>query len=77
MVLEKTLESPLDNKEIKSVNLKGDQPGIFNGRNDAAAEAPRFWSSDVNRQHIGKVPNAKSLMLRKRASEDEMAGQHQ
>ena len=42
VVLEKILESPLDSKEIKSVNLKGDQPWIFTGRNDAAPEAPRF-----------------------------------
>ena len=56
MVLEKTLESPLDCKEIKPVNLKGDQPWIFTGRTDA--EAPVFWSSNVNRQLIGKVPDA-------------------
>ena len=56
MVLEKTPESPLDCKEIKPVNLKGDQPWIFTGRTDA--EAPVFWSSNVNRQLIGKVPDA-------------------
>ena len=56
MVLEKTLESTLDCKEIKPVNLKGDQPWIFTGRTDA--EAPVFWSSNVNRQLIGKVPDA-------------------
>ena len=49
MVLEKTPESSLDSKEIKSVNLKGDQPGIFTGRTDAKAEAPAFWSSDGKR----------------------------
>ena len=54
MVLEKTPESPLDNKEIKPVNLKGDQPRIFTGRTDA--EAPVFWSFDVNRQLFGKEP---------------------
>ena len=48
-MLEKTPESPLDSKEIKSVNLKGDKPGIFTGRTDAKAEGPVFWSSDVNR----------------------------
>ena len=42
-------QSPLDRKEIKPVNLKGDQPWIFTGRTDAEAEAPVFWSSDVNR----------------------------
>ena len=57
MVLEKTPESPLDSKEIKPVNLKGDQHCIFTGRTDAEAEAPVFWSSDVNRRLIGKVPD--------------------
>ena len=49
MVLEKTPESPLDSKEIKPVNLKGDQTVMFNRRTDAQAEAPVFWSSDTNR----------------------------
>ena len=40
------LESPLDYKEIKSVNPKGNQPLIFTGRTDAEAEAPVFWSAD-------------------------------
>ena len=57
-VLKKTPKSPLDSKEIKPVNLKGDQPSIFTGRTDAEAEAPIFWSSDENRQFIGKVPDA-------------------
>ena len=56
MVLEKIPESPLDSKEIKPANLKGDQPRIYPGRTDA--EAPVFWSSDVNRQLIGMVPDA-------------------
>ena len=58
MVLEKTLESPLDSKKIKQINLKGDQPRIFTGRTEAKAEAPVFWSSDANSQLIGKVPEA-------------------
>ena len=58
MVLEKTPESPLDSKEIKPVNLKGDQPRIFAGRTDAEAEAPVFLSSDMNRWLIGKLPVA-------------------
>ena len=58
VVLEETLESPLDSKEIKPVNLKGDQPWIFTGRTDAEAEAPIFWSSYVNRWLIGEVPDA-------------------
>ena len=56
VVLENTPKSPLDNKEIKLVNLKGDQPWIFTGRTDAEAEAPVVWSSDVHRQFIGKSP---------------------
>ena len=47
MVLEKTLESPLYSKEIKPVNPKGNQPGIFIGGTDAEAEAPILWSPDV------------------------------
>ena len=54
MVLEKTPESPLDSKEVKPVNLKGDQPWIFTGRTDAEADAPVFWSSDANRRLIEK-----------------------
>ena len=51
VVLRKTPESPLDSKEIKLVNIKGNQSWIFTGRTDAEAEAPVFWSSDENRQH--------------------------
>ena len=54
VVLEKTLESPLDNKEIKSVNPKGNQPWIFIGRIDAEAEAPILWSPDVKSWITGK-----------------------
>ena len=46
-VLEKTLESPLDSKEIKPVNPKGNQPQIFIGRTDAEAEAPILWLPGV------------------------------
>ena len=56
MVLEKTLERPLDCKEIKPVNPKGNQPQIFIGRTDA--EAPVFWPSDAKSQLIGKDPDA-------------------
>ena len=55
VVVEKTPESPLDSKEIKSVNLKGNQPWILVGRTDAEAEAAVFWSSDMNNWLIGKV----------------------
>ena len=48
-VLEKTFENPLDSKEIKPVNLKGNQPRILIGRTDVEVETLVFWSSDVNR----------------------------
>ena len=54
MVLEKTLESLLDCKEIKLVNPKRNQPRIFIGRTDAEAEAPILWPPDVNSRLIGK-----------------------
>ena len=75
VVLEKTPETPLDSKEIKQVNLKGNQPWILIGRTDGEAEAPVFWSSDVNSQLIGKVPDPGKDwgQKKKRSSEDEMA----
>ena len=77
LALAKTPENPLDSKEIKPVNLKGDQSWIFTGRTDVEAEAPVFWSSDVNRWLTGKVPDAgKDRGQKKRVSEDEMAGWH-
>ena len=56
VVLEKTLESPLDSKEIKPVNTKGNQAWIFIGKTDA--EAPIFWSPDTMSQLTGKDPDA-------------------
>ena len=78
LVLEKTPENPLDSKEIKPINLKGDQPWLFTGRTDAEAEAPIFWSSDANRWLIGKVPDAGKDwgQKEKMVSEDEMAVWH-
>ena len=58
VVLEKILESPLDNKEIKPVNPKGNQPWIFIGKADAEAEAPILWPSDVKSRLTGKDPDA-------------------
>ena len=58
MVLEKTLESPLDCKEIQPVRSEGDQSWVFIGRTDAEAEIPIFWPPDVKNQLIGKDPNA-------------------
>ena len=59
VVLEKTLESPLDCKEVKPVNPEGNQSWIFIGRTDAKAEAPILWSPDVKSQLIGKDSDAK------------------
>ena len=56
MVLEKTPESPLNSKEIKSVNPKGNQHGVFIGRTDA--EAPILWLPDAKSWLIGKDPDA-------------------
>ena len=74
VVLEKTLESPLDSKEIKPVNPKGNQPWIFIGRIDAEAEAPVFWSPDAKSRLIGKDPDAGKDWRKeeKGGTEDEM-----
>jgi len=56
-VLEKTLESPLDCKEIQSVHPKGNKSWIFTGRKDAEAEIPILWPSDVKNQLIWKDPD--------------------
>ena len=53
-MLEKTLESPLDGKEIRPVNPKGNQSRIFIGRTDAEAESPILWPPDAKSQLIGK-----------------------
>ena len=58
VMLQKTLESPLDSKEIKPVHPKGNQPWIFFRRNDAEAEAPILWPPDGKSQLIGKDPDA-------------------
>ena len=58
VLLEKTLESPLDRKEIKQVNPKGDQSWIFISRTDAEAEAPVLWPPDTKGQFIRKDSDA-------------------
>ena len=58
VVLEKTLESPLDCKEIKPVNSKGNQPWIFIRRTDTEAAAPLLWPSDAKSWLTGKDPDA-------------------
>ena len=59
VVLEKTLESPLDGKELKPANSKGNQPWIFIGRTDAEAEAPILGYLNVKSWHIWKDPDAR------------------
>ena len=71
VVLEKTLESPLDCKEIKPVNPKGNQFWIFIGRTDAEAEAPILWPPDVKNQLIRRDSDARKDW---RQEETEMTG---
>ena len=74
VVLEKTLESPLDCKEIKPVNPKGNPSWIFIRRTDAEAEAPTLWPPYSKSQVIGKDPDAGKewRQKEKRVAEDEM-----
>ena len=83
MVLEKTLESPLDCKEIKAVHSEGDQPWDFFGRNDAKAETPVLWPPHAKRKRlwkrlIGKDSDAGRdwVQEEKGMTEDEMAEFH-
>ena len=78
VVSEKTLESPLDCKEIKSVHPKGNQSWIFIGRIDAESETTILWPPDVNNWLIGKDPDVGKdwRQLEKGTTEDEMVGWH-
>ena len=78
VVLEKTLQHPLDSKEIKPVHPKGDQSWIFIGRTDAEAETPILWSPDVKNWLIWKDPDAGKdwRQEEKGTTEDEMIGWH-
>ena len=78
VVLEKTLESPLDCKEIQPVHSEGDQPWDFLGRNDAKAEAPVFWAPHAKSWLIVKDSDAGRDwgQEEKGMTEDEMAGWH-
>ena len=78
VVLEKTLESPLDCKEIQPVSHKGNQSWIFIGRADAEAEAPIFWPPDVKNWLLRKDPDAGKdwRQEEKGTREDEMVGCH-
>ena len=77
-MLEKTLESPLDCKEIQPVHPKENQSWIFIGRTDAEAETPALWPPDAKNWLIGKDPDAGKDWRRedKEMTEDEMAGWH-
>ena len=76
--MEKTLESPLDCKEIQPVHPKGDQSWVFIGRTDAEAETPVLWSPHVKSWLIGKDPDAGRDwgQEEKGTTEDEMVGWH-
>ena len=78
VVLEKTLESPLDCKEIHPVHCKRNQSWTFFERTDGEAEAPKFWLPNGKSQLIGKDPDAGEDRGRgkKRVTEDEMVGWH-
>ena len=78
VVLEKTLESHFDCKEIQTVYPKGDQSWIFIGRTDAKAETPILWPPDVKNRLTGKDPDAwKDLRQEEKGTtEDEMVGWH-
>ena len=77
-MLEKTFESPLDSKEIKPVDPKGNQQWIYIGRTDAEAEAPILWPPDVKSRLIGKDPDARKYWRQeeKGMTEDDMVGWH-
>ena len=78
VVLEKTLVSPLDGKEIKTVHPKGDQSWVFIGRTDAEAETPVLWPPHVKSWLLGKDSDAGRDwgQEEKGMTEDEMAGWH-
>ena len=78
VVLEKTLESPLDCKEVQPVHSKGDQSWVFFGRNDAKAETPVLWPPHAKSWLIGKDSDAGSNrgQAEKGTTEDEMTGWH-
>ena len=78
VVLEKTLESPLDCKEIQPVHLKGDQSWLFIGKTDTEAETPILWPSDAKNWLIGKdlVAGKDWKPEEKGTTEDEMVGWH-
>ena len=79
MVLEKAHECPVDSKEIKTINPKGNQPQIFIERNDPETEAPILWPLDVKSRLIGKDPDAGKDRRQEEkgtSEDDEMVGWH-
>ena len=78
VVLEKTLETPLDCKNIQPVHPKANQPWIFLGRTDAEAETPILWPPDEKNGLIGKDPDAGKdwRQEEKGTTEDDMVGWH-
>ena len=78
VVLEKTLESPLECKEIKPVYPKGNQSQIFNRGTDAEAETPKFWPADAKNWLVWKDPDTEKYWRWevKGTTEDEMVGWH-
>ena len=78
VVLKKTLESPLDCKEIKPANPKGNQSWIFIGRTDVEANAPILWPADAKSWLTGKDPDTEKDWRReeKGTKEDKMIGWH-
>ena len=78
MVLEKTLESPLDCKESQQVHRQGDQSWVFIGRTDAEAETLTLWPPDMKNWLIGEDPDAKKdwRQEEKQMTDDEMVGWH-
>ena len=78
VVLEKTLESPLDCKEIQPVNPQGNHSWIFVGRTYAEAETPVLWPPDATNWLIGEDPDAGKdwRQVKKGTTEDEMVGRH-
>ena len=77
-MLEKTLESPLDCKEIQPVHPKGDQSWVLIGRTDLEAETPVLWPPDVKSWFVGKDPDAGKTWSQeeKGMPEDEIVGWH-
>ena len=72
VVQEKALESPLDCKEVKPVNLKGDQSWIFIGKTDAEGETPILWPPDVKSWPIGKDPDTGKIGGKRRKEQQRM-----